>query len=67
MLDLVRAFEKTSGKAVPYEITERRPGDIAICYAATDRARKVLGWTAKRTLEDMCRDGWNREQSREGK
>ena len=67
VLDLVRAFEKTSGKAVPYEITERRPGDIAICYAATDRAGKVLGWTAKRTLEDMCRDGWNREQSREGK
>jgi len=61
VLELVRAFERASGRKVPYEITGRRPGDIAECYAATGRAEKVLGWRAKRTLEDMCRDGWNRE------
>lgn len=63
VLELVRAFEGVSGKAVPYEIAGRRPGDIDVCYAATDRAREVLVWTARRTLDDMCRDGWNREQS----
>jgi UDP-glucose 4-epimerase len=63
VLELVRAFEEASGRKVPYEITGRRPGDIAECYAATGRAERVLGWRAKRTLEDMCRDGWRREQA----
>ena len=65
VLELIRAFERASGKAVPFEITGRRPGDIAVCYARTDRARDVLGWSAKRTLDDMCRDGWNRELLRD--
>lgn len=65
VLELIRAFERASGKAVPFEITGRRPGDIAVCYARTDRARKMLGWSAKRTLDDMCRDGWNRELLRD--
>jgi len=59
VLDMVKAFEKTTGKEVPYKIVERRPGDIATCYAETTKAREELGWVAEKTLEDMCRDSWN--------
>ena len=59
VLDMVKAFEKTTGKEVPYKIVERRPGDIATCYAETTKAREELEWTAKKTLEDMCKDSWN--------
>jgi len=65
VLELIRAFERASGKTVPFGITGRRPGDIAVCYARTDRARDVLGWSARRTVDDMCRDGWNRERLRD--
>jgi UDP-glucose 4-epimerase len=59
VLDVVKAFEKASGKPVPYDMQPRRPGDIAACYAATDRAAKVLGgWRATRNLDTMCRDHW---------
>ncbi len=44
---------------VNYEIKERRPGDIATCYADPTRAKEQLGWVAEKTLEDMCRDTWN--------
>ena len=44
---------------VPYKIIERRPGDIAECYADPTKAKEELGWTATKTLEDMCRDSWN--------
>ena len=59
VLDMVKAFEKVTEKKVPYKITERREGDIAICYADPKKAKKELGWSAKKTLEDMCRDSWN--------
>ena len=59
VLDMVKAFEKASGKPVPYKIAPRRPGDIASCYASPEKAAKELNWRAKRNLEDMCRDLWN--------
>lgn len=59
VLDVVKAFEKASGKSVPYKIVARRPGDIASCYADPAMAEKKLGWTAKKNLDDMCKDAWN--------
>lgn len=59
VLDMVKAFEKSTGKKVPYKIAPRRAGDIAACYARPDKAEKELGWTAEKTLEDMCKDSWN--------
>jgi UDP-glucose 4-epimerase len=59
VLDVVRAFERTTGKPVAYRIVERRPGDVAICYADPGLARSVLNWSAGHSLEDMCRDAWN--------
>ena len=58
VLEMVKAFEEASGRTVPYRITDRRPGDIAACYADPDYAREVLGWEAKRGIEEMCRDAW---------
>ncbi len=58
VLDMVRAFEKAAGKPIPYQIVERRPGDIAACYADPANALAVLGWQAEKNLEDMCADGW---------
>lgn len=59
VLDIVHAFEKANGLTLPYQITPRRPGDIATCYADPKRAREMLGWEAKRNLQEMCRDAWN--------
>ena len=59
VLELVTAFEAASGRTVPYKIMPRRPGDVAICYANPDRARKLFGWSAKRTIAQMCQDVWN--------
>ena len=59
VLDMVKAFEKATGKKVPYKIVPRRQGDIATCYAEPKKAREELGWTATKTLEDMCKDSWN--------
>ena len=59
VLDMVKAFEKATGKKVPYKITARREGDIATCYADPKKATEELGWTAEKTLEDMCLDSWN--------
>ena len=58
VLDVVKAFEKASGQDVPYKITDRRPGDAATCYADPSKAEQELDWTAKRGIEDMCRDSW---------
>jgi len=58
VLDMVKAFEKASGKTVPYELVARRPGDVATVYASTAKARDYIGWTAQRGLEDMCASGW---------
>lgn len=59
VLEVVKAFEKASGKTVPYKIVTRRPGDIAACYADPTRAREALGWVAERGIEQMCADAWN--------
>lgn len=61
VLQLVKAFEKVNAVRVPYEIIERRPGDIAQCYADASKAKRELGWTAKRGIEEMCRDAWRFE------
>ena len=58
VLDMVRAFEKASGRPVPYRIVPRRAGDIAACYADPALAERVLGWKASRGIDDMCRDAW---------
>ncbi len=58
VLDVVKAFEKASGRKVPYRITDRRPGDIAACYADPTKAKEVLGWQAQYGIEKMCEDTW---------
>ncbi len=62
VLDMVKAFEQSCGREVPYAITERRPGDIATCYALPEKARKTLGWAARRGLKDMCDSTWKFQQ-----
>ena len=59
VLDMVRAFEKANGIAIPYKIAPRRPGDVARVYADPSKSLRLLGWKAELTLEDMCRDTWN--------
>ena len=59
VLDMVKAFERVTGKAVPYKITERRPGDLGMVYASPEKSAEVLGWKAKFGLDEMCRDTWN--------
>ena len=63
VLELVSAFERATKIKIPYAITQRRPGDIAVCYAATDKVERELGWKAQRTIEDMCRDAWKFESN----
>ncbi|MCA9996369.1 MAG: UDP-glucose 4-epimerase GalE, partial [Anaerolineales bacterium] len=58
VLEMVAAFEKASGKPIPYQITQPRPGDIAACYADPTKAREELGWEAQRGLAEMCADAW---------
>lgn len=58
VLDMVKAFEQASGRAIPYTITPRRPGDVAACYADPAQAEQLLGWRAEKTLADMCADSW---------
>ena len=58
VLDMVHAFEKVTGKKVPYRIAPRRPGDLATVYASPDKSAELLGWKAEYGLEDMCRDTW---------
>ena len=59
VLDLVKTFERVNNGKVSYVIKDRRPGDIATCYANPERAKKELGWVATKGIEDMCRDTWN--------
>ena len=59
VLELVHAFIKASGKDVPYQIVERRPGDIASCYADPTKAEELLHWHAEKNIDDMCRDSWH--------
>jgi UDP-glucose 4-epimerase len=58
VLELVHAFERASGRRVPYEIAARRPGDVASCYADPALAAQTIGWTARRDLDAMCADTW---------
>ena len=59
VLEVLHAYEKACGKELPYKIMERRPGDIAECYADTEKAEKLLGWKAKYDIAEMCADSWN--------
>lgn len=63
VLDVVKAFEKASGRPVPYKIAPRRAGDIAECYCNPEKALRVLGWKAQFGIEEMCRDAWNWQSS----
>lgn len=58
VLEMVDAFEKASGKAIPYVFTSRREGDIALCYADPKKAEADLKWKAEKGLDEMCRDSW---------
>lgn len=58
VLEMIRAFEKASGRKVPYEIVARRPGDVAECYADPSLAMELLGWKAGRGVDQMCADQW---------
>ena len=55
VLEMVNAFEKATGQKVPYELSDRRPGDVASAYASTDLAEKELGWKSRLGIEDMCK------------
>lgn len=59
VLEAIAAFEKAAGRPIPYNIVERRPGDVAACYADATKAKELLGWEAKLDLAAMCRDNWN--------
>ena len=59
VLELVKTFIEVNGVDVPYVISPRRDGDIAACYADASKAKKELGWSAEKTVVDMCRDSWN--------
>lgn len=63
VLELINTFERVNDLKLPYEITARRPGDIAECYADASKAKRELGWQAGRTVSDMCRDAWRFEQN----
>lgn len=58
VLDLVNALSSVSSKEIPYEFTERRQGDIGVCYANPEKAAKLLGWRAEKGLQEMCQDSW---------
>ncbi len=58
VVELVTAFSKVSGQDIPYQFTDRRAGDIASCYASADKAKSLLGWQAKLSINEMCQDSW---------
>jgi UDP-glucose 4-epimerase len=58
VLEVVRAFEQASKRQVPYAVAPRRPGDVATCYAKTDKAKAVLNWRAQFDIDRMCADAW---------
>jgi UDP-glucose 4-epimerase len=63
VLDMVKGFSETCGHPIPYEIVDRRPGDIATFYADPKLATKELDWSAKRGLKEMCEDAWRWQKS----
>lgn len=67
VLEIIKAFESAAGKTIPYEVTGRRPGDVAACYAECSLANKELGWKAEKSLADACADSWRwQSQNPEG-
>jgi UDP-glucose 4-epimerase len=62
VLQLVQAFEEVNNIKIPYEIVDRRPGDLSWVFADTSKAERELGWKAELTIEDMVRDAWRFEQ-----
>lgn len=61
VLDLIKTFHNVNGVEVPYKFTSRRPGDVAMCYASPEKAKKELNWNAKYGIEEMCEDSWKWE------
>ena len=59
VLDMVKAFETANNLVLPYRVVDRRPGDLATCYADPAKSAEILGWKAEKNLVDMCRDSWN--------
>ena len=59
VLEVVKSYEKASGKNIPYKIQSRRVGDIASCYADAKKAQELLEWSATKNIDDMCNDAWN--------
>lgn len=58
VIEMVSAFERVTGRRIPYKMTDRRPGDIGICYSDPTKAERELGWIAEKGIEEMCRDAW---------
>ena len=63
VLDVIKGFEQATGITIPYEVVARRPGDVPRLQACPRQAEAVLGWTARRGLVEMCRDGWAWQQA----
>jgi UDP-glucose 4-epimerase len=63
VLEMVHTFEKVIGQKIPYRIVDRRPGDIAISFADVSKARRELGWSAQRSVDEMCADAWRWQSS----
>ncbi len=64
VLQIIDAFEQATNIRIPYVIDPRRPGDIATCYAKTDKAKQLLNWQTQRSLAQMCEDSWRFESQR---
>ncbi len=63
VMEMIHAFEKANSLPIPYEIAPRRAGDLPFSFANTDKAERILGWKAEKTVEDMCRDAWHFEKN----
>ena len=63
VLEIVRRFEAACGRPIPFDVVARRAGDLAVCYADASRARRLLGWQARRSIDDMCADAWRWQSS----
>ena len=61
VLEMLRGFESATGQTVPYRMAPRRPGDVASCYAQINKAGKLLGWRARRSLTEMCGSTWDHQ------
>ena len=63
VLEMIKAFEKASGRKIPYEVVDRRPGDVAECWAHPGLARETINWEASLSVEQMCEDAWRWQSS----